>query len=282
LKAAFDKVNRNRLWEVLRRGGAKEELVRGVRKIYEETVVAVRTRKGLSRSFKTTKGVRLCVKGCVMSSLLFNIYIAELEERLEKRGIGGIGIGNSRVWNLAYADDLVLLAKNREAMVDMMSTLKIFLKDRDMELNTEKSKMLIFNRKRREKKERWEWNKKEIEEVQEFKYLGFVLNKYDNYMDQIKDLVRKGRMAAKKVWGLGERICRNDFKRRWNLFRYLMQSVMEYAVEMWGWDEKIELEKIIFDYIQMDVWFRVLYTKIYNIQETRTIKIKCNMGNKSN
>jgi len=33
-----------------------------------------------------------------------------------------------------------------------MVTLKIFLKDRDMELNTEKSKMLVFNRKRRGKK----------------------------------------------------------------------------------------------------------------------------------
>jgi len=37
-------------------------------------------------------------------------------------------------------------------------------------------------------------------------------------------------MAAKKVWDLGERICRNDFKRRWNLFRCLMQNVMEFEV----------------------------------------------------
>jgi len=28
-------------------------------------------------------------------------------------------------------------------------------------------------------------------------------------------------MAAKKVWGLEEKICRNDFKRRWTLFRNL-------------------------------------------------------------
>jgi len=41
-------------------------------------------------------------------------------------------------------------------------------------------------------------------------------------------------MATKKVWGLGERIRRNDFKRRWNLFRYLVQSIMEYGVESMG------------------------------------------------
>jgi len=90
-----------------------------------------------------------------------------LEERLKKRRIGGVGIGNKRVWNLAYAHDIVLMAKNRDAMMDMMLTLKIFLKDRGMEFNTEKSKMLVFNREDREKKERWVWNKKEIEEVHE-------------------------------------------------------------------------------------------------------------------
>jgi len=58
-----------------------------------------------------------------------------------------------------------LLTKNREAILDMMSTLKIFLKNRGIELNTEKSKILVFNKKGREKKERWVWNKKEIEEV---------------------------------------------------------------------------------------------------------------------
>jgi len=43
-----------------------------------------------------------------MSPLLYNIYIAELEERLEKRGIGGVEIDNQRIWNLSYADDIVL------------------------------------------------------------------------------------------------------------------------------------------------------------------------------
>jgi len=34
------------------------------------------------------------------------------------------------------------------------------------------------------------------------------------------------------------------------LFKYLVQSVMAYRVELWGWEEKGELEKIILDYIR--------------------------------
>jgi len=59
-----------------------------------------------------------------------------------------------------------------------------------------------------------------IEEVQVFKYLGFVLSNKGNYIEHMKELVRIGRMAARKVWD--ERMCRNDFKRRWILFRYLV------------------------------------------------------------
>jgi len=84
--------------------------------------------------------------------------------------------------------------------------------------------------------------------VQSFKYLGFVLSKNGSYRECKR--AAKGRLAAKRVWGLGEKICRNDFKRRWNLFKYLVQSVMEYGVEIWGWEEKIELERVMYDYIR--------------------------------
>lgn len=34
------------------------------------------------------------------------------------------------------------------------------------------------------------------------------------------------------------------------LFKYLVQSVMVYGVEIWGWEEKKELEKVMIDYIR--------------------------------
>lgn len=66
-----------------------------------------------------------------------------------------------------------------------------------------------------------------IQEVQTFKYLGFMFNIVGNYKDRTKELNRKSRTAANKVRGLGERrICEDNFIRRWTLFRYLVQSVM--------------------------------------------------------
>lgn len=64
------------------------------------------------------------------SPLLFNLYIVDLEKCIEKKGIRGIKIGKNRIWLIAYAVNIVLVANNREALTDMMDTLRIFLRKR--------------------------------------------------------------------------------------------------------------------------------------------------------
>lgn len=95
-----------------------------------------------------------------------------------------------------------------------MEILRIFLQERGLELNVAKTKVLVFNKEENAKKEKWQWKGKNIEEVETFKYLGFVFNRKGNYNDHIKGMSRKGKLAINKVWGLGERVCRDDFLRR--------------------------------------------------------------------
>lgn len=148
-----------------------------------------RTKDGVTRSFIVNKEVR---QGCVMSPTLFNLYIADLDRDLEKRGIGGVALGAKRIWSLAYADDMVLLAKNKIALDDMMCTLRKFLKERKLELSVDKTKVMIFNRKGKVGKEEWKWKGEKIEEVKNFKYLGFTFNKKGNYKEHIQELkIRK-------------------------------------------------------------------------------------------
>jgi len=102
----------------------------------------------MTEEFETRKGVR---QECVLSPLLFNVYIAEIDIEFKKRGVE---IGKERLWNLAYADDIVL-AMNKEAMDDMLVTFWKFVKARKLEISVEKTKILVFNRGRNERKEIW-------------------------------------------------------------------------------------------------------------------------------
>ena len=120
--------------------------------MYEVTRARVRTEKGLTEDFWIELGLR---QGCVLSPILFCLYTSELESEFRKRNIGRVKIGNIRIWSLDYADDLVLLALNREALLDMMDTLKFFLKIRDLMLSTDKSKVLFYHKKANEKKKKF-------------------------------------------------------------------------------------------------------------------------------
>lgn len=80
------------------------------------------------------------------------------------------------------------------------------------------------------------------------------------------------------MWDLGERICRNDFKRRWILFRYLVQSVMEYGVEIWGWEEKEELEKVMLDYVRWVFKLEFCTPRYLITRELRIFKLKVGWG----
>lgn len=80
--------------------------------------------------------------------------------------------------------------------------------------------------------------------------IGFLFNRKRDYKNHIRELGLKGRISANRVWGLGERIYRDDFLRRSMLFNYLVRSVMAYGVKIWRWEERRELEKIMLDYVR--------------------------------
>jgi len=42
-----------------------------------------------------------------------------------------VEIGRERIWNLAYVNDIVLIARNKEALEDLLGTFGKFLKTMD-------------------------------------------------------------------------------------------------------------------------------------------------------
>lgn len=63
---------------------------------------------------------------------------------------GGIKIGAEKIYTLAYANDVTLLAEDEDGMKCMMARLERYLDKKGLTLNVEKSKIMIF-RKRGEK-----------------------------------------------------------------------------------------------------------------------------------
>jgi len=64
--------------------------------------------------------------------------------------LGEVRLGEKRIYNLAYADDVVLMTKEEEKIRSIMERLERYIERKRLELNTRKTKILRF-RKRGEK-----------------------------------------------------------------------------------------------------------------------------------
>jgi hypothetical protein len=56
-------------------------------------------------------------------------------------------VGREKVWSLALADDLVIVPKSEREMKEMMKNLRKYVRKEKLEVNVEKTKMMVFNKR---------------------------------------------------------------------------------------------------------------------------------------
>lgn len=248
MKGAFDKLKREKLWELMEQAEVSHKLKERIKEIYNGTSFKVRIDDGESGVIYTKNGVR---QGCPLSTALFNLAFADLERTMKKIQTGGVVIGKEKIWTVSYADDVVLLANNEGGMKEMMERFGKFIRMRGLELNTEKSKIMRGRKAGgRKKKIKFTWEGRDIEEVSEFNYLGYMLQRNNGNEAHIKNLKKKAIMVLGKVWSIAERNFKDNWRKRMYLFEVLVESILMYGVEIWGWREYKEMEGIQDKYIK--------------------------------
>ena len=112
---AFDCVDHNKLWKILKEMGIPDQLICLLRNLYAGQEATVRTRHRTTDWFQIGKGV---CQECILSPCLFNLYAeyimrnAGLEETQ-----AGIKIARRNINNLRYADDTTLIAESEEETI---------------------------------------------------------------------------------------------------------------------------------------------------------------------
>ena len=115
---AFDCVDHNKLWELLKEVGIPDHLICLLRNLLAGQDATVRTWHGTTDWFQIGKGVR---QGCILLSCLFILYAeyimrnAGLEEAQ-----AGIKIAWRNINNLRYADDTTLMAESEEELKSLL------------------------------------------------------------------------------------------------------------------------------------------------------------------
>ena len=135
---AFDGVDHNKMWKILKEMGIPDHLTCLFRNLYAGQEATVRIGHGATHWFKIGKGV---CQGCVLSLCLFNLYAeyimrnAGLEEAQ-----AGIKTARRNINNLRYADDTPLMAESEE-LKSLLMKVKEESENFGLKLNIQKIKI---------------------------------------------------------------------------------------------------------------------------------------------
>ena len=119
---AFDYVDHNKLWKILKEMGIPDHLTCLLRNLYAGQEATVRTGHGTTDWFQIGKGVR---QSYILSPCLFNFYTEYImrNTRLEEAQ-AGIKIARRNINNLKYADDTTLMAESEEELKSLLMKVK--------------------------------------------------------------------------------------------------------------------------------------------------------------
>ena len=119
---AFDRVDHNKLWKILKEMGIPDHLTCLLRNLYAGQEATVRTGRGTTDWLQIGKGV---CQGCILSPCLFNLYAEYImrNARLDEAQ-AGIRIAGRNINNLRYADDTTLMAESEEELRSLLMKVK--------------------------------------------------------------------------------------------------------------------------------------------------------------
>ena len=137
---AFDCVDHNKLWKILKERGIPDHLTCLLRNLYAGQEATVRTGHGTTGWFQIGKGV---CQGCILSPCLFSFYA---EHIMRNAGLGeaqaGIKIAGKNIKNLRYADDTTLMAESEEELKSLLVKVKEESGKVGLKINIQKTKIM--------------------------------------------------------------------------------------------------------------------------------------------
>ena len=138
LSKAYDCVPHQKLWDKLLALGMHLDIIKLLTSLYKDSRVKVMVNGFLTDDVQYQQGIK---QGCVLSPILFILYIADLGHLLESHK-GGIKLQGLHIAGLLYVDDLILIGRNSHEVNILLSQVQALLENLGMSINCAKSNIL--------------------------------------------------------------------------------------------------------------------------------------------
>ena len=175
LKKAFDSVNTDALWYKLFHMGMNGKLLKRFRSMYASVKSCIKYSNRYSEFFDISIGLR---QGQTSSPAFFALFLEDLEMFLQNEQDCSFTIRDICIIILLFADDMVLIGNSREDLQHSLIRLHEYCERWGLEVNIDKRKKKVVFRKRGKIKatDKWYFKNSETEVVDNYNYLGVILN----------------------------------------------------------------------------------------------------------
>lgn len=252
---AFDRVEHEYLFEVLRSFGFGENFIKWIEILYKGALTKIKCNGFLTDCFKITRSIR---QGCPLSALLYSLVSEPLGLAIrQKKEIIGIEIEENKAEGkvFQYADDTTIIVKGKESVKEVMNVVKEYCKGSGSKVNEDKTVYMRFG------KAMVLMDCFHFKEVEEMRILGILMGKNERKVrdEMWEELVTQIERRL-NFWKLRTL----NLKGKVLILNVLMVSKLWYVLyvsEMPLWTEK-RMKKCFLDFLWEGKPSRIAYNTI--------------------
>ena len=218
--------------DCLKHLGLRGRLGAFLEELYSGVECEVRVGEELSNPFEVTTGLR---QGCVLSLLLFSLYINGVVEKLREAKVG-VRCGEEQVPALLFADDMVILAEGEEELRRGLGVLEEWCSEWAMKVNADKCGVMHLRRNGvKRTTSLFSVGGERVKVVKSYKYLGCIVNEHMDCREMVRERATAGRGALSAwLWRCRMSVGEVRGKTFVKLMEALVESASMYGAEVWG------------------------------------------------
>lgn len=243
---AFDYVNRSALYYKLIQRGVNGKILKLIADMYEKAKCRVKWKGIVGGEIESEYGV---LQGGMMSPNLFTEFLHDLKDELDSQF--GVLLGSEIMTYILYADDLILCSDSVQGMQKLLDGLYTYCGKWHMIVSLTKTNIMNFGG--RKENCRFFFGTDEVQQVEEYKYLGTIISNNRNIFKKNTDYLQE--KAQNAIFSLKayvkSTVSHLQPSLAMKMFDAQISPILEYNSEIWCSDSKAKsLEQIHLAYIK--------------------------------
>ena len=224
--------------------------------MYENIKSCVKQDNCISGFFSCDIGVG---QGGNLSPFLFSVFLADLETFFIQNNVSGLtDISNIcqeklrmflMIFVLLYADDTIILAESAADLQTSLSVFESYCSLWKLTVNIDKTKTLIFRKRKGRIEDEFKLYGSNIEIVDSYSYLGLDFNFNGKFLLARKKLANQAQKGLYALYGKIRNI-NIPVDLQLKLFDSLIEPILLYSCEVWGFENTDILERIHLQFLK--------------------------------